>query len=194
MIIDAHAYCFPPLGEANGFPSAAEHLRYVQREMADHHQPVWRLRDRARVGDNSMLSDPDDGTLAGLKEVAFRSGGHGRFAWTVDGVPGATTIAPGAELQVRVTAPARIGETATVTIAAGEPGLERQAQWAVTATALTLTPAPAPLARLRGRYRVQLFLKGGRRREMREALLRILDEHPRLKRRVVVDVDPVSML
>ena len=57
-----------------------------------------------------------------------------------------------------------------------------------------LGPAPAPLARLRGRYRVQLFLKGGRRREMREALLRVLDEHPRLKRRVVVDVDPVSML
>ncbi len=57
-----------------------------------------------------------------------------------------------------------------------------------------LGPAPAPLARLRGRYRVQLFLKGGRRREMREALLRILDEHPGLKRRVVVDVDPVSML
>ncbi len=57
-----------------------------------------------------------------------------------------------------------------------------------------LGPAPAPLARLRGRYRVQLFLKGGRRAEMREALLRVLDEHPRLKRRVVVDVDPVSML
>ena len=85
MIIDAHAYCFPPLGEANGFPSAAEHLRYVQREMADHHQPVWRLRDGARVGDNSMLSDPEDATLAGLREVAFRSGGHGRLVWTVDG-------------------------------------------------------------------------------------------------------------
>ena len=47
MIIDGHAYCFPPLGGANGFPSAKEHLRYVQREMADHHQPVWRMRDRA---------------------------------------------------------------------------------------------------------------------------------------------------
>ena len=86
MIIDGHAYCFPPLGEANGFPSAAEHLRYVQREMADHHQPVWRLRDRALAGDNSMLAEPgDDGTLASLKDVAFRSGGHGRLVWTVDG-------------------------------------------------------------------------------------------------------------
>lgn len=57
-----------------------------------------------------------------------------------------------------------------------------------------LGPAPAPIGRLRGRYRAQLFLKGPQRREMRQALLRILDAHPRLKRRVVVDVDPVSML
>ena len=56
-----------------------------------------------------------------------------------------------------------------------------------------LGPAPAPIARLRGRYRAQLFLKGPHRREMREGLLRALDEVPRLKRRVVVDVDPVSM-
>ena len=57
-----------------------------------------------------------------------------------------------------------------------------------------LGPAPAPLGRLRGRYRAQLFLKGPHRREMREALLRVLDALPRLKRRAVVDVDPVSML
>ena len=84
MIVDAHAYCFPPLGEANGFPSAREHLRYVQREMADHHQPVRRLTDRA-PGQNEMLADPRDRTLRGLREVGFRAGGHGRFVWTVDG-------------------------------------------------------------------------------------------------------------
>ena len=84
MIIDGHAYCFPPLGEANGFPTAQEHLRYLQREMADHHQPVWRLRDRA-LGDNKMLADPQDDTLRGLKEVDFRAGGYGRFVWTVEG-------------------------------------------------------------------------------------------------------------
>ena len=39
MIIDGHTCCSPPFGEANGSPSAAEHLRYLQREMADHHQP-----------------------------------------------------------------------------------------------------------------------------------------------------------
>jgi len=84
MIIDGHAYCFPPLGEASGFPTVQEHLRYLQREMADHHQVVWRLRDGA-PGDNSMLADPQDHTLAGLKEVDFRAGGYGRFLWTVDG-------------------------------------------------------------------------------------------------------------
>ena len=84
MIIDAHAYCFPPIGDAHGAPSAHEHLRYVQREMADHHQPVWRLADRA-PGHNGMLADPGDRTLRGLREVGFRAGGHGRFAWTADG-------------------------------------------------------------------------------------------------------------
>lgn len=83
MIIDGHAYCFPPLGNANGFVTRDEHLRYIQREMADHHQPVWRLRDRA-PGDNTMLANPQDATLQGLKEVNFRPGGYGRLAWTVN--------------------------------------------------------------------------------------------------------------
>ena len=45
MIIDSHAYCFSPLGNANGFPSTQAHLDNLQREMAGHHQPAWRLRD-----------------------------------------------------------------------------------------------------------------------------------------------------
>ena len=57
-----------------------------------------------------------------------------------------------------------------------------------------LGPAPAPIGRLRGQYRVQLFLKGPQRREMREALLAALDGHAELTRRVVVDVDPLWML
>ena len=57
-----------------------------------------------------------------------------------------------------------------------------------------LGPAPAPISRLRGQYRVQLFLKGPQRREMREALLAALDGRAELKRRVVVDVDPLWML
>ena len=57
-----------------------------------------------------------------------------------------------------------------------------------------LGPAPAPIGRLRDQYRVQLFLKGPQRREMREALLAALDGRAELKRRVVVDVDPLWML
>ena len=84
MIIDGHAYCFPPLDGASGFPAVNDHLRYLQREMAEHHQPVWRLRDHA-PGDNEALADPADRSLGGLKEVNFRSGGFGRFAWSVRG-------------------------------------------------------------------------------------------------------------
>ena len=55
-------------------------------------------------------------------------------------------------------------------------------------------PAPAPIGKLRGRYRVQLFLKGPNRREMREGLLAAVDGRSELRRRVVIDVDPVSLL
>ncbi|MGE0393375.1 MAG: primosomal protein N' [Vicinamibacterales bacterium] len=59
---------------------------------------------------------------------------------------------------------------------------------------LVLGPAPAPLGRLRGEHRVQLFLKGPKRTEMRNALRRALDALPALRRRVTVDVDPMSVL
>jgi len=57
-----------------------------------------------------------------------------------------------------------------------------------------LGPAPAPLARLRGEHRVQFFLKGTRRAEMRDALRAALAEMPEIRRRVTVDVDPLSVL
>jgi primosomal protein N' (replication factor Y) len=57
-----------------------------------------------------------------------------------------------------------------------------------------LGPAPAPLGRLRGEYRAQLLIKGSNRRKMRETLLAALAARPDLQRRVVVDVDPVSVL
>ena len=57
-----------------------------------------------------------------------------------------------------------------------------------------LGPAPAPLTRLRGEHRVQLFLKGTRRRVMREALRGALAKRPRLRRKVTVDVDPLNVL
>jgi primosomal protein N' (replication factor Y) len=57
-----------------------------------------------------------------------------------------------------------------------------------------LGPAPAPLAKLRGEHRVQFFLKGTRRAEMRQALRAVLVGMPEVRRRVTIDVDPLSVL
>jgi primosomal protein N' (replication factor Y) len=59
---------------------------------------------------------------------------------------------------------------------------------------LILGPAPAPLGRLRGEHRVQFFLKGTRRAEMRNALKDVLAAMPEIRRRVTIDVDPLSVL
>ena len=56
-----------------------------------------------------------------------------------------------------------------------------------------LGPAPAPMVRLRGQHRAQLFLKGAQRRPMRDALLSALRARPDLRRRVTVDIDPLSV-
>ena len=57
-----------------------------------------------------------------------------------------------------------------------------------------LGPAPAPLSRLKGEHRAQFFIKGTHRRQMRESLQAVLNERPEIKRRTVVDVDPMSVL
>jgi primosomal protein N' (replication factor Y) (superfamily II helicase) len=57
-----------------------------------------------------------------------------------------------------------------------------------------LGPAPAPLGRLKGEHRAQIFIKGTQRNAMRKALLAILESRPDLKRRTIVDVDPMSVL
>ena len=56
-----------------------------------------------------------------------------------------------------------------------------------------LGPAPAPLTRLKGEHRAQIFLKGTRRRPLREAVQAALDRRPALRRRVTVDVDPLTV-
>ncbi|MBI3048795.1 MAG: primosomal protein N' [Acidobacteria bacterium] len=59
---------------------------------------------------------------------------------------------------------------------------------------IVLGPAPAPLGRLRGEHRVQFFLKGTRRAEMRRALREALAAYPHLRKRVTIDVDPLNVL
>ena len=59
---------------------------------------------------------------------------------------------------------------------------------------IVLGPAPAPFVKLRGEHRAQFFLKGTRRAAMREAIRRALEAQPDLRRRVIIDVDPMSVL
>jgi len=62
------------------------------------------------------------------------------------------------------------------------------------ASFLILGPAPAPLGRLRGEHRVQFFLKGTKRADMRAALKDVLSAMPDVRRHVTVDVDPLNVL
>jgi primosomal protein N' (replication factor Y) (superfamily II helicase) len=57
-----------------------------------------------------------------------------------------------------------------------------------------LGPAPAPLSRLKGEYRAQFFIKGTNRPAMRQALQTVLSARPEIRRRTIVDVDPMSVL
>jgi primosomal protein N' (replication factor Y) len=63
-----------------------------------------------------------------------------------------------------------------------------------TAPFRVLGPAPAPLSRLKGEHRAQFFLKGTHRSAMRKALQAALAERPAIRRRTIVDVDPMSVL
>ena len=57
-----------------------------------------------------------------------------------------------------------------------------------------LGPAPAPLSRLKGEHRAQFFIKGTHRAAMRKALVTALESRPEIRRRTIVDVDPMSVL
>ena len=54
-----------------------------------------------------------------------------------------------------------------------------------------LGPAPAPLGRLKGQHRVQILAKGDHRTRLGEVVEAALDQLPRIRRRISVDVDPV---
>ena len=57
-----------------------------------------------------------------------------------------------------------------------------------------LGPAPAPFVKLRGEHRAQFFVKGTARPAIREAVRAALDTQPDLRRRVAIDVDPMTVL
>jgi primosomal protein N' (replication factor Y) len=76
---------------------------------------------------------------------------------------------------------------------AANEAVQRLKPLAVTGGFTILGPAPAPIVRLRGEHRVQFFLKGGKRAEMRNALKAMLAELPEIRRKVTIDVDPLNM-
>jgi primosomal protein N' (replication factor Y) len=55
-------------------------------------------------------------------------------------------------------------------------------------------PAPAPLTRLRNRYRHRFLVRGPARGPLRAVLMAVARAEPDRRARVVIDVDPVSML
>jgi primosomal protein N' (replication factor Y) len=57
-----------------------------------------------------------------------------------------------------------------------------------------LGPATAPLSRLKGEHRAQFFMKGTHRAAMRQALAAALEARPEIRRRAIVDVDPMNVL
>ena len=82
MIIDSHAYCFEPADSALGYESAEAHLAWVQRSMARHHQPAFRLKDR-QPGPSHVLD-----SVAGekLPDLNFRiDKDAGRVLWDYNG-------------------------------------------------------------------------------------------------------------
>ncbi len=80
MIIDGHAYCFPARDKAAGYPSVDERWHELQRELSGHHQPVWRVRDRAPA-DNSTLIDPETSEFHDVEFAVHRN----RFTWDHQG-------------------------------------------------------------------------------------------------------------
>ena len=55
-------------------------------------------------------------------------------------------------------------------------------------------PAPAPLARLRSRYRFRFMLRSAAIAALRQPLLAVLRAGAKRQVRLIVDVDPMSML
>ncbi|MBS0631995.1 MAG: amidohydrolase [Verrucomicrobia bacterium] len=85
-VIDSHVYCFTPPDTPAGHASGAEHMAYWQRQYALHHQPAFRVRDRA-PGDSHQLLDPClDSPLRLAGNRHFRVDRNcNRLIWTIDG-------------------------------------------------------------------------------------------------------------
>ena len=86
MIFDSHVYCFVSPDRPAGHRTAEDHLAEVQVFHALHHQPAWRVRDRAPADARRLLDTAADEPLRHAGGVDFRvDREHGRMVWTIDG-------------------------------------------------------------------------------------------------------------
>jgi predicted TIM-barrel fold metal-dependent hydrolase len=84
MIVDCHAHVFQHWSGACGHPSAAVHLKYLQKVVTRPAARAFRERDGKEVKP-SMLFRAGDDTWAGLTDVNFRVGRFGQLAFTHEG-------------------------------------------------------------------------------------------------------------
>jgi predicted TIM-barrel fold metal-dependent hydrolase len=84
MIVDCHAHVFAHWQGACGHPSAAVHLKYLQKTVTRPAARAFRVRDGVEVKP-SMLFRAGDNTWAGLTDVNFRIGRFGQLAFTWEG-------------------------------------------------------------------------------------------------------------
>ncbi len=84
MIVDCHAHVFQHWAGACGHKSREIHRKYLQKVLTRPAARIFRARDGKEV-DAGALSDPADGSWAGLTEVGFRVGRHGQLEFTVEG-------------------------------------------------------------------------------------------------------------
>lgn len=84
MIIDCHAHVFEHWQGACGHPSAAIHLKYLQKVVTRPAARAYRARDGKEIKP-TMLFRQGDNTWAGLTDVNFRVGRFGQLAFTYEG-------------------------------------------------------------------------------------------------------------
>ena len=84
MIIDCHAHVFRHWQGACGHPSAAIHLKYLQKVVTRPAARTFRVRDGREVKPEGLFRAGDN-TWAGLTDVDFRVGRYGQLAFTLAG-------------------------------------------------------------------------------------------------------------
>lgn len=110
MIIDSHVYCFEPVDHPAGHTTGKEHLKWVQASHARHHQPAFRLTDKAPAS-SEILAPNDNRDLSNLPDLDFRTDRTvGRVMWTVEGKDYTKHFFPPNLRNVEFTADSIIGE------------------------------------------------------------------------------------